>query len=391
MSNLMSFLSDELARWSDAGLKRHRRTFRLIKGGHYEIDGHSVIDFASNDYLNLASDSRVVAAAIEASKESGMGARGSALVCGRTIWHERLEECIAEFEGQPAAILFPTGMAANLGTITALVQRDDTIFCDRLNHASLVDGCRQTDARLRVYRHDDLSVLKRELGKCSKESPRWIITDSVFSMDGHLAPLTELTELAQKFEAEIILDEAHGTGVFGDHGRGVAERMQVENLINVRVGTLSKAIGSLGGFVSGSHVLVDYLWNRARSQIYSTALPPSVCAAAIEAIGIISNEPELRVRLMKSSELFRDLLRERGINPLNGSVGPIVPIVLADPNAAVDAARRLEERGFLVGAIRPPTVPNGTSRLRIVISTAHTVDELSALAKEVSAIVPKML
>lgn len=383
MSESLNWIEKELSDWGLQGLRRRRRSVKPLADGWCEVDGRRVMNFASNDYLNLAGDSRVIAAAAEALAIAGVGARASALVCGRTSWHERLERKLAEFEGQPAAIVFPTGMAANVGAVAALGGPGDLVCCDRMNHASLVDGCRLSGARLRVYRHDDLSVLARELTKATDARRRWIVTDSVFSMEGDLAPLPELCDIAERFGAELIVDEAHGTGVFGARGRGAAELLGVEHRLIVRVGTLSKAIGTLGGFVTGSQPLIDFLWQRARTQVYSTALPPSLCAAAIAAIDIIMTEPARRDRLANAAAFFRGQLMSNGVAPLEHSVGPIVPIVLRDPDAAIRAASHLEEKGFLVGAIRPPTVPHGTSRLRIVVTTAHSDEHLQRLASVV--------
>ena len=383
MSESLAWLAEELSDWASQGLLRGRRSVQPLADGWCEVDGRRVLNFASNDYLNLAGDPRVTAAATEALSTSGVGSRASPLVCGRTTWHARLERRLAEFEGQPAAILFPTGMAANIGTVAALAGSGDVILCDGLNHASLIDGCRLSNAKLRVYQHNELSVLERELDKSADARRRWIVTDSVFSMDGDLAPLPELCDLADRFNAALIVDEAHGTGVFGARGRGAAELLSVEHRIAVRVGTLSKAVGTLGGFVTGSQELIDFLWNRARTQIYSTALPPAICAAAVAAIDIITSEPWRREQLMAASTLFRQQLRAAGVESVPSSVGPIVPIVLTDPEAAVRAANHLEQQGFLVGAIRPPTVPRGTSRLRIVVTTAHTDDDLAQLSAAV--------
>ena len=384
MSGILGWIGDELREWAADGLLRRRRCVQPRGDGWCEIDGRRVLNFASNDYLNLASDPRVIAAAAAVLSECGVGSRASALVCGRSQWHELLEQRLAEFEGQPAAILFPTGMAANLGTVAALAGPGDVVLCDRLNHASLVDGCRLSRATLRVYRHDDLSVVARELRQASAARRRWIVTDSVFSMDSDFAPLRELCDLAQQFDAALIVDEAHGTGVFGVRGRGAAEQLGVEDRIAVRIGTLSKAVGVLGGFVAGSQELIDFLWNRARPQVYSTALPPALCAAALAALDIISAEPQRRARLAAAASTFRQMLFAAGIEPSPNSVGPIVPIPLKDPQAAVRVANRLEEQGFLVGAIRPPTVPRGTSRLRIVVTTAHSDEDLQRLATAVS-------
>jgi 8-amino-7-oxononanoate synthase len=355
------------------------------------MNGRCLWNFAGNDYLGLAADARLAEAAHEAIADAGIGSRASALVAGRSRWHEQLEQTIANFEGQPAAMLFPTGYAANVGTIAALIEPEDVVFCDRLNHASLIDGCRLSGAKLRVFRHTDLTTLERELQKSSGFRRRLIVTDSVFSMDGDLAPLPDLCDLAERFDAELLVDEAHGTGVFGEQGRGVCEHLHVEDRVAVRVGTLSKAVGTLGGFVAGSQSLIDWLWNKARPQVFSTALPPAVCAAATAALKIIQSEPELRTRLWQNCEFVqRELQRVLPAQSSScaDSVGPIIPIVLGDPALAVETQRRLEERGCLVAAIRPPTVPRGTSRLRISLSAAHDDVALQQLVTALKEVVP---
>ncbi len=403
----LDWLDSELQRLSDRNQLRGRRTIRPLGDGWCEVDGRRCRNFAANDYLNLAGDPRVLDAARRALEEGGAGATASALICGRTTWHERLEQAIADFEQTEAAVLFPTGYAANLGTISALVRGGDTVFCDRLNHASLVDGCRLSGAKLRVYRHDRLDVLERELIKARAEvssgagakslaavvtsgpdagaaveaAPRlWIVTDSVFSMDGDLAPLAELCELAEQSGAELIVDEAHATGVFGDEGRGVCELEGTESRVAVRVGTLSKAVGCLGGFVACSERLRDWLWNSARTQMFSTALPPSVCAAATASLRIMQGEPHRRERLQSLSRRLVERLRDSGLRVPHNVAGPIVPVLVGEAQTAIDTAARLLDAGFLVGAIRPPTVPRETSRLRLCVSVAFEESDIDALA-----------
>ncbi|MFQ5732894.1 MAG: 8-amino-7-oxononanoate synthase [Planctomycetaceae bacterium] len=368
-----------LAELEARGLRRTRRTVTPLPRGRCRVDGRECVNFSTNDYLDLAGDARLIAAAETVLKRDGCGARASALVSGRTEWHERLERRIAEFEGERAAILFPTGYAANLGTITALAGAEDVVFCERRNHASLIDGCRLSGAKFRVYRHDRLHALERELDKAAGCRRRWIVTDALFSMDGDLAPLRELCELADRFEAGAIVDEAHGTGVFGENGRGVCEHFGVERRV-IRVGTLSKAVGCLGGFVAGSQELVDSLWNMARPQIFSTALPPAVCAAAAAAFDVIEQSPLRRERVRQLGERLRDRLRARGVAIPESCVAPIVPVIIGEPEPTVDLSRRLFERGFFVPAIRPPTVPHGTARLRISLSCAHDEEHVDALA-----------
>lgn len=380
MSDPLHWMSDELVRLQSMGLRRSRRTVTSTTGATCEVMGRPVLNFAGNDYLDLARDPRVIAAAITATEAAGAGASASALITGHTRWHADLEEQLARFERQPRAILFPSGYAANVGTLCALLGEGDAVFCDRFNHASLVDGCHLSGARLRVYRHDDLENLTEQLHKSAHMRRRAIVTDSVFSMDGDLAPLPDLCELAERFDAILIVDEAHATGVYGAYGRGVAELQGVENRIPVRIGTLSKALGSLGGFVVGSETLIEWLWNRARTQMFSTALPPACCAAASAALAIVAAEPERRDRLLHSAHSLSSRLRESGLDVPATANGPIIPIIVGEPERAVAAGEQLIQQGFLVGAIRPPTVPQGTSRLRISLSWAHTSNDLRGLS-----------
>lgn len=385
-ADLFPWLADGLRELQRDGLLRSRREVETLPGGWCEVDGRRLVNFASNDYLNLAHDPRVIAAAREALESAGAGATASALVVGRSEWHARLEQRLADFEGEEAALLFPSGYAANLGTIAALAGGEDVLFCDRLNHASLIDGCKLSGARLRVYRHDRLDKLERELAKSAGYRRRLIVTDSLFSMDGRPAPLVELRDLADRYDAGLIVDEAHATGLFGERGRGLVEMLGVEDRSIVRVGTLSKALGSLGGFVAGPRELIDWLWNHARPQMFSTALPPSACAAAIAAIDVVECEPERRQELLARCESFRAHLTSAGLNVPEGGIGPIVPIILGDPDRAVTAATRLEAAGYLIPAIRPPTVPRGTSRLRITLTAGHNQETVDRLINAVCAI-----
>lgn len=377
-------LSAELTVLREESLLRPRRTVTSLRDGWCEIDGRRLRDFASNDYLNLAHDPRLSQAAIAACEEAGVGARASALISGRSPWHARLERRLAEFEASEACLLFPTGYAANLGTLSALLQPGDWVFSDRLNHASLIDGCRLSGARLRVYRHDNLRRLERSLARLPHDGARrFLVTDAVFSMDGDVAPLQDLCTLAETHDAAVIVDEAHGTGVLGNRGRGVCELLRVEHRVAVRVGTLSKALGCLGGFVAGSQTLIDWLWNQARSQFFSTALPPAVCAAACTAIDIVDSEPERRHHLQQLSRELRSRLVECGFDTQLQDWSPIVPVRLGDPSRTRAIAAALEQAGFLIGCIRPPTVPRGTSRLRISLSAAHRTADLEALTSAI--------
>ncbi|MFK7778065.1 MAG: 8-amino-7-oxononanoate synthase [Gimesia sp.] len=375
------WIDDELQKMRATGLFRSRRTFTPVVDGRCILDGRTLVNFSSNDYLNLAHDRRVISAAVTALPEMGVGAQASALVSGRTEWHARLERQIANFEGTEEALLFPSGYAANLGVVSAFAKEEDTIFCDRLNHASLIDGCRLSGARLRVYRHDKLDKLKRELEKAGGAGKKIIVTDSLFSMDGIPAPLISLCDLAEIHGASLIIDEAHATGVYGASGRGLAEELGVEDRVTIRIGTLSKAVGTMGGFVAGSCSMIDWLWNRVRTQIYSTALPPAICAAACEALEIIQAEPDRRRLLHSNADFLRNELQKMPTIDIAGSSGPIIPLILKDPELTMNIAEDLQTAGFLVGAIRPPTVPEGTSRLRISITSAHQRDDLERFLK----------
>lgn len=384
MDDAYSWITDEYRNLADAHAVRIRRVVRPLPGAWCEIDGRRARNFSGNDYLGLAGDDRLTAAAQRALEACGSGARASALVCGRTHWHEQLEARLAAFEGAEAALLFPTGYAANVGTITALVGRDDLVLSDRLNHASLIDGCRLSRAQIRVYAHGDVEQVDRELEKHRDARRKLIVTDGLFSMDGDLAPLQELANIARRQSAMLLVDEAHATGVLGANGRGTCELAGVEQEA-VRVGTLSKALGAQGGFVTGSRELIDWLWNTARTQIFSTALAPACCAAACAALEIVDQEPERRVALQARSDELRRALIDRGVTPLAGSSGPIVPVVLHDSARTMAVGRALEEQGFLVGAIRPPTVPRDSARLRISLSAVHSAEDVRGLAAAIVA------
>jgi len=351
-----------------------------LADGWCEIEGRRLRNFAGNDYLNLSHDPRVMAAACEAARQGGAGVTASALVTGRSRWHVQLEATIAEFLQQPAAILFPTGYAANVGTITALAGPKDVIFCERLNHASLVDGCRLSGARLRVFRHTELAKLERSLERDGNSARRrLIVTDSLFSMDGVAAPLDELASLAERHDALLVVDEAHAFGVLGENGCGLVSAEILKSARVVRIATLSKAVGSLGGFVAGERDLIDWLWNRARPQMFSTTLPPSACAAAETALRLIQQEPWRREAVLSRAAELRAGLKELGQNA--EGIGPIVPIMVRDARRAVELAGTLEDAGFVVAAIRPPTVPQETSRLRITLSAAHSADAVGELLR----------
>ena len=383
-SGPFDWTSDSLHNLDERGLRRARRTIEPLPGGRCRLrnsaDPEAILwNFAGNDYLGLAEDSRVLAAAQSALSESGTGSRASALVTGRTIWHERLESRLAEFKQCEAALLFPTGYAANVGTICGLVGNDDVVLCDRLNHASLVDGCRLSGATLRVYPHNDLTIVERELRKAASARRRLIVTDSLFSMDGDAAPLADLACLAEEHNAMLLVDEAHATGLFGERGTGLLEAAGVKLPHVLAVGTLSKALGGQGGFVTGPQSVIDWLWNSARTQMFSTALTPAACAGAVTAIDIIEQEPQRRRWVLEQSAQLIAELRKQGWTIPENTCGPIIPLLIGEPGPTLELADQLQNQGCLTAAIRPPTVPHKTSRLRISLSWAHQEDGVNAL------------
>jgi 8-amino-7-oxononanoate synthase len=311
-------------------------------------------------------------------EQYGWGSGASPLILGHGELHQRLAERIARFEGTEAALVFPSGFAANAGAVASLVATGDVVFADRKNHASLLDGCRLSRADVRTYAHGDCRDLARLLDRSTNHRRRLIVTDSLFSMDGDMAPLVELANLAERYEAMLLIDEAHATGVFGAGGRGVAELLGVEDRIPVRVGTLSKALGGIGGFVAGSRTLIDWLVNRARPYIYSTAAPVASAAAALAAIDIVEQEPERRTTLLHRAADLRARLVEQGWDA-GRSASQIIPVLLGDPQRAVDMAARLREQGLFVPAIRPPTVPEGEACLRISLTCSHTAEMIERL------------
>ena len=379
MIDPLAWIDVDAAAWSARGLSRVLRAHRDVLPGHFERGGKWLVNFGSNDYLGLAADPRVIEAARQAAERFGWGAGGSPLVAGWTEAHEELTAALARFAHNEAALLFPTGYAANLGAISALVGRGDAVYADRLSHACLIDGARLSGATLRVFPHNDAPALAAILDRDRNRFRRaLVVTEGVFSMDGDLAPLTELADVADQFGAMLLVDEAHGTGVFGPDGRGAASACGVADRVHVHVGTLSKALGSCGGFVTGSSRLVDWLLNHARTQIFSTALPAAAAAAATRALAISQEEPWRRDRVHALSSRLRAALRAAGFD-VGKSAGPIVPWILGAPESALAVAERLALCRLFVPAIRPPTVPAGTSRLRISLNAAHTDDDLDAL------------
>jgi 8-amino-7-oxononanoate synthase len=381
-------MDDDLVDWRRQGLFRTRRRLQSRQGARVFINGRELVNFASNDYLNLAGDPRLALVAARAARRFGCGAGASPLVSGYLPPLRSLEKDLAQWEDAPVAVVFGSGFLANLAVVGSLAGLDDALFSDELNHASLIDGCRLSHARVHVYRHGDanqLHDLLRTHGPLAGR--RLIVTDTVFSMDGDLAPLADLHDLAHRHDALLVVDEAHATGVLGAHGRGVTElvwpgRTPVEV---IKVGTLSKALGTQGGFACGPRPLGAWLVNRARPYIYSTALAPPIAAAARRAVRLVAAEPQRRQRLQGLAGFLRDRLREHGY-AVARSPAPIIPVIVGSPQAAIAASARLQESGFLVPAIRPPSVPANTARLRISITAGHTEEEVTRLVESLRSL-----
>lgn len=357
-----------------AGLYRQMKYLQSPQTANVRIDGRDVLMLSSNSYLGLCSDQRLKQAVIDAIELYGTGSGGSRLITGSYEIHHRLEEEIAAFKGAPAALVFNTGYMANVGVISAIADPDWVIFSDRLNHASIIDGCRLSGAQTVIYEHCDPADLELKIKSCTGK-PGMIITDGLFSVDGDIAPLPQMVEIARRYNLLMMVDEAHATGVLGKSGVGVADYFGIREGIDISVGTFSKALASEGGFVAGSRALIDYLANTARSFIFSTALSPATIAVSLAALGIVRTEPQRRETLLVHAAWFRRELRMRGFTVPDHPT-PIISVLLGAPDLAVDFSNRLMAAGIFVSAIRPPTVPSGTSRLRINLMATHTQADL---------------
>ncbi|HVM32036.1 MAG TPA: 8-amino-7-oxononanoate synthase [bacterium] len=371
-------LRQELAGLEAQGLKRALRTVDPLGGAKARVEGRDCVLFCSNNYLGLADHPRVVKMARQALDRYGAGSQASRLVSGNFPIHDLLEEKTALFKDTEACLAFPTGYMANLAAVSALVGDEDAVLCDRLNHASLIDACRSSKAKLLVYEHLNLADLRACLERARNYRRRLIVTDSLFSMDGDVAPLPGIMELASEFEALVLIDDAHGTGVLGVGGRGGAHHFALKTPPTAVVGTYSKALGSLGGFVGGSKTLVEALLNKARTFIYTTGLPPSVCGASLGALEVLEEEPDRVEKLRQNAAKIRAGLQGLGFKVPDGE-SPIIPVMVGDNEKAVQMSSKLLEEGILVVAIRPPTVPKDTARLRLSVSSAHSEDEISQL------------
>jgi glycine C-acetyltransferase/8-amino-7-oxononanoate synthase len=382
----MNDIEERLEEIKQRGLYRKLRVISGPQGPRVLLDGRPVLLLCSNNYLGLADHPRVREAAAEAAMRYGAGAGASRLISGNMRVHRRLEERLREFKGSEACLLFGSGFLANAGIVSALAREGDVVFSDSLNHASIVDGCRLARAETFVYDHGDVEQLAWGLRQAGGRGSL-IVTDGVFSMDGDLAPLTEIVELAQRHDARVMVDEAHGTGAIGPDGRGAVAAAGLEDEVDVVVGTLGKALGSYGAFACCDAAMSKYLINTARTLIFSTALPPPAVAAAMAALELLREQPRRVEKLQRNARELREALRENGVHVPEGET-QIVPIVVGEPEAAVAASDRALEQGVFAQAIRPPTVPPGGSRLRLAVMASHTRTELREAARIIAASVP---
>lgn len=374
-SNPEAFLRDTLDARRKAGLERKLRRLKGAPGPRVTLNGREVLLLCSNNYLGIAGDARVKDAARQALETFGCGATGSRLISGNLEPYEQLERKLAEFKGAEAALVFTSGYQTNVGTVSSLMGEGDAIFSDALNHASLIDGARLSRAQVNIFNHCDPSDLEQKLASRTTARRKLIVTESVFSMDGDLAPLRDIAFLARKYNALLMVDEAHATGIFGETGAGVVEALGLRGAVHVQMGTFSKALGSLGGYVAGSRDLISYLTQHARSFIFTTGLPPAVLAASAAALRIVRQEPERRQALWRNVRRLRD-----GLQKLGFAVGPeqsqILPLRLGESRLTMAACRLLLRHGIFAQGIRPPTVPPGTARLRLTPMANHTPQDI---------------
>ena len=371
----------------DLGAIRSDNLFRPVRvrlgrqSGSVTLNDLQLINFGSNDYLGYAGDSRLIKASAKGACSEGAGAGASPLVSGHSALHESLGQNISSLLDTEETLIFPSGYAANTSTIACLTGPHDLIVSDAHNHASIIDGCRLSGANVQIYPHRNITEAANLLRSIPARR-RLIVTDSLFSMDGTIAPLADMAQLAQDTKSMLLVDEAHATGLFGIHGSGLVEETGIASSVAVRIGTLSKALGSSGGFVSGHRTLIDYLRHRARSWMFSTAHPPASAAAAIQAIKLLSEEPFRRKKLTESAALFRQKLLSHGVN-IGDAEAHVVPVFVKTPQRAVQIAASLVRDGFFVPAIRPPSVPTDSSLLRVSLSYIHTQDTIDSLSNSI--------
>jgi glycine C-acetyltransferase len=376
MGDPLAYLGEEIESWKRAGTFQTLRELESACGPVCRFDGKEVINLASNNYLGLADHPKLIAAAIEATRKYGVGSGAVRTIAGTMSLHVELERRIAEFKHAEACVVFQSGFAANAGTVAAILTPEDHIISDELNHASIIDGCRLSKAKIHVFPHKDAAAAGRILDELASQPGRkLLITDGVFSMDGDIAPLPALVEVARQHSAIMMIDDAHSSGVLGRNGRGTVDHFGLHGQVDIQVGTLSKAIGSLGGYVCGSRKLIDFLHHRARPFLFSTSHPPSVAASCIAAFEVLGQEPERVERLWENTRYFKGALSAAGFRT-GASETPITPIMVGEAAAAHAFSRALFDQGVFATGIGYPTVPKGKARVRTIVTAAHTREQL---------------
>lgn len=374
--NLRLFLENEVALLKNESRLKPRTVLDGAQSARVKIGGRELVMLSSNNYLGLAGHPRLQRAFCEAAGKYGCGTAAARALSGNTGLHETLETDLAAFKGAESALVFNSGYTANVGVISCLMGAGDVIYSDQFNHGSIIDGCRLSKAKTKTYPHNDVRALAKLLRNSRRYKKRMIVTDTVFSMEGSIAPLAEIVELAERFGATVMADDAHGTGVLGDNGKGALEHCGVEGKIDILIGTLGKALGCIGGCVTGSKALIDYLFCRARSLLFTTSLPAPCAAAAIAAIKMVRNTPVLRKKLWANTRYFKGKLEKLGFDTL-GSQTPIVPVVVGDIKLASRMSHMLFEEGVYVHTIGYPYVSRNNARLRTILSSLHTEEDLA--------------
>ncbi len=380
------FLNHALTDLQTKNRFREFQTITATSGAFIYLENKKLINFGSNNYLGLAQNFQVKLASIINTWRFGSGSGASRLISGNTIIHEALEHAIASLKGSETALVYPTGYMANLGAISTLIGQDDVVILDHLNHASIVDACLLSKAKIWVYPHKDVQRLDEVLENTKKRNFRrkWVITESLFSMDGDIAPLPEILKICENHQALLMIDEAHATGVLGENGRGALEYFGIDpKKVPIMMGTLSKALGSLGGFIAGEKELIDYLRNRSKTFIYTTGLPTSVCSGALKAIQLITKSNQWVEKLKANIDYFYNGLKKAGIDCPKDKT-PIIPIITEIEINTMKASQKLKEEGFFVPGIRPPTVPEGEGRLRISLMATHTKEQLDGVLEAIN-------
>ncbi|MHB8124972.1 MAG: 8-amino-7-oxononanoate synthase [Desulfitobacteriaceae bacterium] len=385
MGKFYADLAQELEKLHEQHLLRELKSVSGAPAEWVEIQGKRLLNLSSNNYLGIAGHPRLKTAAIQAVQQLGCGATASRLIVGNYEMYDQVEKDLARFKDTEAALIFNSGYTANIGIITALAGRGDIIISDKINHASIIDGIRLSGAEFLRYKHTDMADLERCLKKAEGYRRKLIITDSVFSMDGDLAPLPSIIALKEKYGAVLMIDEAHGSGIFGENGRGLADFFGVSEQVEINMGTLGKAFGCSGAYVGGRKVLIDYLRNKARSFIFTTSLPPAVVASVQAAIQVVQQENWRRTEVLSKAAWVRDQLAEAGFNLLN-SESQIIPILVGNNAATLEFSSRLFNVNILAMAVRPPTVPLNTARLRLTVMATHSKEELAWAVEQIKQI-----